>query len=300
LILKELETRDARIHILDNPGRIMAKGFNAGLKHSRGEIIVMMGGHAEMCSTYVSTCAHLLQQGLAECVGGTLETVSRDGSVDAIAAALTSRFGVGNAAFRMRNEHHRYVDTVAFGAYRRDVIVKAGMLDEEFVRNQDDEFNNRLRKGGARILLAPEIHCRYYSRSSLRVLWRQYFHYGLWKVRVLQQHPMQMRVRQFVPALFVFAIASSCVSWWLFPKTKWAFVALCGLYLVASLTASVVTAHRARRWRFLLSLPAAFATLHFSYGIGFVCGLVRFWNRWKSVGATQISQQPTQSSSTQL
>lgn len=234
---------------------------------------------------YVSTCVQLLQQGLAECVGGRLETVGRDGSVDAIAAALTSRFGVGNAAFRMGSEQHSYVDTVAFGAYRRDVIMKAGMLDEEFVRNQDDEFNNRLRKGGARILLAPEIHCRYYSRSSLRVLWRQYFQYGLWKVRVLQQHPWQMRIRQFIPALFVSACAVSLVSWCLSSKTKSALIVLCGLYLTASLTASLIVARRARRWRIFFSLPAVFATLHFAYGIGFMSGLVRFWNRWKIAGA---------------
>ena len=27
-------------------------------------------------------------------------------------------------------------------------------------------------------------------------------------------------------------------------------------------------------------LPIIFATLHLSYGLGFLAGLVRFWNRW--------------------
>ena len=82
---------------------------------------------------------------------------------------------------------------------------RAGPFDEELVRNQDDEYNYRLRKMGARILLASDIRARYYSRSSLRSLWRQYLQYGYWKVRVMQKHPWQMKARHFVPLAFVCA-----------------------------------------------------------------------------------------------
>lgn len=282
-LLAELKAQDERIRVLDNPGRIMAKGFNIGFKQARGEVIVMMGGHAEMCPEYVSTCCRLLSQRLAECVGGTLETVSQTPEAEAISAALTSRFGVGSVAFRLGTNEHRYVDTVAFGAYRREAINGAGVLDEEFVRNQDDEFNHRLRKLGARILLAPEIHCRYYSRSSLSGLWRQYFNYGLWKVRVLQKHPRQMQVRHFVPALFVSALGFFLLTSSLSRFTKFAFVGLCGLYLAANLAASVqVALKNRRRWWLLPSLPVIFAVLHFSYGCGFLLGLVRFRHYWKT------------------
>jgi succinoglycan biosynthesis protein ExoA len=171
------------------------------------------------------------------------------------------------------------VDTVAFGAYTRRVIERTGRLDEEMVRNQDDEYNYRLRKLGGKILLSPSVRSRYYSRSTLRALWRQYFQYGFWKVRVLQKHPRQMQPRQFVPPLFV---ASCLISLLLAPFAKlglWLFAAALGPYLIANLGWSIVTARKSN-WRLLPLLFLTFATLHISYGLGFLLGISRFWNRW--------------------
>jgi len=83
----------------------------------------------------------------------------------------------------------KLVDTVPFPAYTRSIIQRAGLYDEELVRNQDDEYNYRIRKLGGKILLAGDIHSKYFSRSSLCALARQYFQYGFYKVRVFQKHP---------------------------------------------------------------------------------------------------------------
>src|SRR3989442_6118081 len=101
---------------------------------------------------------------------------------------MGSSFGVGNAAFRTVRNQTILTDTVAFPAYTRAILRKAGAYDEEFRCNEDDEYNYRLHKIGAKILLAGDVRSRYYSRSSLRSLWRQYFRYGCWKVRVMQKH----------------------------------------------------------------------------------------------------------------
>ena len=112
-------------------------------------------------------------------------------------------------AFRTIKDRPLLVETVAFPAYRRATLQRLGPFDEELVRNQDDEYNYRLLKSGGRILLSPDIRSRYYSRGSLRSLWRQYYQYGYWKVRVMQKHPRQMRSRQFVPPAFVAGLAGS-------------------------------------------------------------------------------------------
>src|SRR5438132_14210048 len=116
---------------------------------------------------------------------------------------MSSAFGVGGSAFRTVSDRTLLTDTVAFPAFTRAALEKAGAFDEELVRNQDDEYNYRLRKLGAKILLASDVHSRYFSRATLPGLWRQYFQYGFWKVRVMQKHPRQMRLRQFGPPLFV-------------------------------------------------------------------------------------------------
>ena len=172
------------------------------------------------------------------------------------------------------------VDTVAFPAYTREVLAAAGPFDEELVRNQDDEYNYRLRKMGRRILLAADVQARYYSRSSPGKLWRQYFQYGFWKVRVLQKHPAQMQPRQFVPPLFVAALLGSGLLGLFKPVGR----ILCGLaagsYLVVNLLASLITARQAGR-EHAKRLPLIFVILHVSYGLGFLVGLVRFVNRWR-------------------
>jgi hypothetical protein len=203
---------------------------------------------------------------------------------------MSSNFGVGGSAFRTVQDKEMLTDTVAFPAYTRSIIDRAGGYDEELVRNQDDEYNYRLRKLGARILLAPDVRCRYYSRGSLASLWRQYFQYGYWKVRVLQKHPLQMRLRQFVPAAFVFSLIASLTAGLAFVGARWLFILLAGSYAVANTLATIVTARRATA-RSMLLLPAAFCVLHFSYGLGFIFGLVKFWNRWRGL-QTALSRHP--------
>ena len=187
---------DQRIKLLDNPGRIVPTGLNAAHRVATGEIIVRVDGHCEIAPDYVCRCVDHLQHEPVDAVGGPLETVGETLVASAVAAAMSSPFGVGGSAFRTVKEKSMLTDTVAFPAYKRSVVERAGFFDEELVRNQDDEYNYRLRKLGAKILLASDVHCRYYSRSSLRSLGRQYLQYGYWKVRVLQKHPGQMQPRQ--------------------------------------------------------------------------------------------------------
>ena len=272
---------DVPIAVCDNPRRIVATGLNVLLGRARGDILVRVDGHCEVAPDYVSRCVEHLERGEAEGVGGPLETIGQGRVPKAIALAMSSPFGVGGAAFRTsRGDRSELVDTVPFPAYTREVVQRAGPFDEELVRNQDDEYNSRLRSLGARILLAADVRSRYYSRSGFRSLWRQYFQYGYWKVRVLQKHPRQMKARQFVPPAFVACLvgtlAFSLVSRW----GLLLFAAGSGAYVLANLLASAGTARRRGSPEAFPLLSAAFAVLHFAYGFGFLVGLVRFVGRW--------------------
>jgi succinoglycan biosynthesis protein ExoA len=192
---------------------------------------------------------------------------------------MSSAFGVGGSAFRVGTDRQREVDTVAFPAYSRATLEAVGPFDEELVRNQDDEYNYRLRALGGRAVLCPEIRSVYHSRATLPALWRQYRKYGTWKVRVMQKHPRQMQPRQFVPALFVLALLASLLASVVLPVFWVAFGLVAGSYLAADLAASVALAARCG-WSLLPLLPLVFVTLHLAYGAGFLWGLVRFAGRW--------------------
>ena len=268
------------IRMVDNGGRIVATGLNAAMRHAHGEIIVRVDGHCEIASDYIKQCvAHLINDGV-DGVGGSMETIGETQLAGTISLAMSSVFGVGDSAFRTVTGKTMLVDSVPFPAYTRAVMERAGLYDEELVRNQDDEYNYRLRKLGAKILLADDVHSRYYSRSSLRSLWRQYYQYGYYKVRVMQKHPLQMRPRQFIPALLVVALLAGLLSSLASPWGFWWFVLILASYLTANLLASILVAQR-YGWQHFPRLPFVFSILHFSYGSGFLVGLVKFANRWK-------------------
>src|SRR4029077_1737867 len=81
-----------------------------------------------------------------------------------------------------------------------------------------------------------------------------------------------LRWRQLVAPAFVAVLAGLLMlaAW-----TPLPVLALCVVYTVANLFASVVCA-RNRGWRYLPLLPLTFATIHFSWGLGFWGGLFRF------------------------
>jgi hypothetical protein len=268
-----------RVRLVYNPKGTAPAGINSALEHAAGANVVRVDGHCEVAPDYVRRCVEHLENEGVTVVGGPLETVGQTTLARVIATAMSTPFGVGDSNFRTTHGRTMLVDTVAFPAYRRETLENAGPFDEELVRNQDDEYNYRLRKMGAKILLAPDVRCRYYSRSSIRSLARQYFQYGYWKVRVLQKHPLQMRPRQFAPPLFVLSLLVGLALAPFFPAALYAWLALLGTYALANFTASALTARKGG-WRHLPLLSVVFAVLHVSYGLGFLVGLVRFANRW--------------------
>lgn len=273
------EHPQVNVRVIDNPGKIVPTGFNAALAEARGDVIVRVDGHCEIAPDYVSRCvAHLLQDSV-DGVGGPIETVGTSPLSGTIALAMSSGFGVGGSAFRTVKDKAMLVDTIAFPAYTRAAVKVAGPLDEELIRNQDDEYNYRLRKLGFRLLLAPDVRSKYYSRISLRSLWRQYYQYGFYKVRVLQKHPRQMRLRQFVPPAFVATILGGALlsPWSRIVRKLWGLAV--SAYAVANLFASWRIARKAG-YEHLWRLPVVFSILHFSYGLGFLHGLIRFRDRW--------------------
>jgi glycosyltransferase involved in cell wall biosynthesis len=278
-IVMSFQKQYPNVRLIDNTGQIVPTGFNAAIAQVRGEIIIRVDGHCEIAQDYVRNCVeHLVNDGV-DGVGGPLETVGETLIARVIASAMSSPFGVGNSAFRTVPDKTMLTDTVAFPAYTRDIIEKAGLFDEELVRNQDDEYNYRLRKIGAKILLAADVRSRYYSRSSLRSLWRQYSQYGYWKVRVTQKHPRQMRLRQFIPFAFVMSLLVSLPLASFSSIGQWASRWAVGSYLFVNFSASILVAWR-KGWRLLPLMPLTFAILHLAYGLGFLVGLIRFWNRW--------------------
>ncbi len=273
-IIRGFQIKHSNLSLMDNPKKIVAPGLNKAIRQSKGDIVVRVDGHTIIARDYVLECVRALKRTGAQTVGGRMNAVHENFFGQAAALATSSPFGVGGAKFHY-SEKEEMVDTVYMGAWHKAIFDRVGFFDEELVRNQDDEMNYRIRKQGGKILLSPRIKSIYYGRSSPQALVSQYFQYGYWKVRVAQKHPRQMRLRHFVPAMFVAGGMLFCVLGFFSPPIFFIFEILASLYLVLSFVSALLIAKKTD-WKFLPILPLVYLMLHVSYGIGFIAGLFRF------------------------
>jgi len=274
-IVTGIAADNPQVHLLDNPGQLVAIALNRGAARARGDIFVRVDGRAFLPPGYVRRCVQLLTETGAANVGGMQVPIADTVQGRAIAAAMASPFGVGTARFRFATRPQE-VDTVYLGAWPRAFFKQVGGFDESLVRNQDYEFNYRLRQAGGTILYSPELRVEYYGRPTLSALWRQYFDYGFWKAHVIALHPGSTHPRHLIAPLFVLGLLVGAVLSLLGSVWRVPYVATLLIYALLTLTISVVQAAR-HGWRNLPLLPLVFLTLHLSWGIGFWTGVGRGW-----------------------
>jgi GT2 family glycosyltransferase len=272
VIIARLAAQHPWVRLVDNPARTTPQAMNLGLRPPGYEVGIILGAHAQVSVDFFHANIEALRQHPeAGCVGGIIENVYEDATSRHIGAAMGHPFGVGSAHFRtgLKQGH---VDTVAFGAYRREVFERIGYFDERLVRNQDDEFNYRVVKAGFRIWLSSSISSRYYVRGSFSKLFSQYRQYGYWKVYVNRLHATVTTWRQLVPVAFVGYLALLLLMSILFP----ALVSWYLLPLFAYVAISLICAFQAGGRAGCMGTWFAFFILHVSYGIGYWQGIVDF------------------------
>jgi glycosyltransferase involved in cell wall biosynthesis len=272
-ILRDYAAQHPRITVLDNYLLTTPAALNLAIRAASGSVVVRMDGHVLYPPDYLRRLVEALEETGADNVGGVLETVPANNTptARAIALGLAHPFGVGNSHFRTGTRERREVDTVPFGCFRREIFDRIGLFDEELVRNQDDEFNFRLIARGGRVLLLPEVNCRYFARRSFRQVASMYYQYGYFKPLVGRKVGRIMTVRQLVPSLLIAGLAGSSALSGSVPGAAVAFASIAAIYAGCVLACSAVAARADLRCG--LALAAVFPTLHFSYGLGYIRGI---------------------------
>jgi glycosyltransferase involved in cell wall biosynthesis len=276
-IVHEFSLRYPWIRLHTNTRRITPAGLNVGIRSSAGKIVIRMDAHTVYPADYISKLVKWTEQSNADNIGGVCVTRPANASAKAhaIAFALSHPWGVGNSHFRIGTNAPKWVDTVPFGCYRREVFENIGLFDEALVRNQDDELNHRIIKHGGRILLVPEIVSFYTARESLRKLWTMYYQYGYFKPLAVRKIGSVMTARQLVPAAFVISLflTASLAPW------SSMMAVLFGAIVIAYAALDVIVACRAvvkRNVSCGLWSIVVFPLIHISYGIGYLKGVLDF------------------------
>jgi len=264
------------IKLLDNSKKFTPFAMNIGIKNAKGDFIIFMGAHAEYALDYVSRCVAAVRESGADNVGGRSVLLPRGDSLTAraIASALSSFFGAGNAIYKTKiAEKPIEVDTVFGGCYRREVFGRIGLFDERMIRNQDLEFNLRLCRAGGKIILFPRIISYYFPKKSLREFAKHNYDDGYWVIYPLSYGLKTFSWRHLLPLLFVLGLLLSLAAGLFAKQILLLFYAAMGSYALVSLFFSLVAALKEKTPGLLFIMPAVFFIRHFFYGLGSLAAL---------------------------
>ncbi len=259
------------LRLVDNPDRLASSAFNRGIEAAKGDVVCIVGAHAEVGPDFVSRSVAALEETGAGGVGGQLRHDGVDRTQQAIGLAMTSRFGMASP-FRYSTQRCE-VDTIGHPAYRRDVLDEVGAFDESLLRNSDYELNHRIRAAGHTLVLDPSIVTLYRPRATLRGLARQFYDYGLGKADVARSHPDSLKVRHAVaPVATIIAAAAPVLS---VSRRGRRLLGLAALGYGAVLATAVVTSRPDQHDADPVTFLAAFPVMHITWGTGFLVGLAR-------------------------
>jgi glycosyltransferase involved in cell wall biosynthesis len=270
-VAAELAT-DPRVRTVRNPTGRTPDGLNLAIKASTAPIVARVDGHSVIPAGYLHRAVELLEQTGADNVGGLMSAHGVTDLEKAIATAMTSKLGVGNAPFHVGGEDGP-ADTVYLGVFRRSALERVGGYDETFARAQDWEMNYRIRSSGGLVWFSSSLSVAYRPRSSLSALARQYFHYGRWRRHVMRTHPGSINLRYLAPPLALLGVlvgvVAAVVGLALSTPLGLVGLTLPAGYLALVLAGSLVVG-RGLPWRALLLLPAVLVTMHMSWAAGFL------------------------------
>lgn len=266
-IVSELRAADSRIRTVRNPdpsGSTPA-GLNAAIAATRYPIVVRIDGHALLPRDYIRIAVETMRATGADNVGGIMAAEGVSAFEQAVARAMTSRLGVGNASFHTGGAAGP-ADTVYLGVFRRAALQRVGGYDETFLRAQDWEMNLRIRRTGGLVWFQPQLRVSYRPRSTVRALGRQYYHYGRWRRVVMRRHEGTVNFRYLAPPLALIGVVAGIG------------LTLAGVWVGSILPVGYVTAvvigsaieSRGMPLRARVLLPIATATMHFYWGVGFL------------------------------
>ncbi len=272
IMLAFAKTAPFDVKVLDNPRRWLASGINVALTAATGDCIVRLDAHARIPKDFLAKNLRALENG-EDIVGGSVLGGEPKGAWENVLRTVdTSRFCGGAAPFRNAGEA-RYVDTLAYALYRREVYDCVGLYDERLRRTEDNDMHYRMHQAGYRFFFSPDIVSYHAARSTLRGQLKQKWGNGYWIGRTMHIQPHCFAPRHLIPAAFVLALLGCLL---LSPVTPLPILLLALVYGAADLCFTLRGALTQQEGKLLgaVTLPFLFPAVHIVYGAATLAGLL--------------------------
>ncbi len=283
----EIVSKYEKVKILKNPFRYTPDGLNIGIQNSKGKYIFLAGAHSSFDEKYIEECVKRLEEGECDVAGGVLKTLPRNDTAKAkaIANTLQNIFGFGASKFRIaKNEcQDQYVDTVAYGIYKKEIFENVGLFNTMLIRNQDIDMNYRIKRAGYKVMLVPSVKAYYYAQDNFRDFFKNNYQNGFWVILSTRYTKRAFSQRHLTPMFFVLYLLTIPFSVFLpsFLRINWISPLL--LYILLNLYFS---AKSNRDFKTFVLTMFSFFVLHISYGLGSLLAIPKLFS--KSCPACQM------------
>ena len=273
LVMEEFKKNNEilSVQIVTNERQIQAAGFNEGVKHATGDVVLKIDAHSRIPADFVQKNVDEILAGAYVCGGNRPTVVDSDGDFSkTLHIVEESALGSSIANYR-KSDVKRKVNSIFHGMYRKEVFDKVGLADERLLRTEDNEFHYRVRKAGYDIIFNPEIESYQYIRPTFTKMIQQKFANGYWIG--LTSHVCRdcLSLFHFGPGVFVATLLV------LMMLTLVSFVPLLTvvfLYLLAVLGLSIFEISKQKFNPTLLLIPFIMIAIHFAYGVGTIKGWI--------------------------
>jgi hypothetical protein len=157
------------------------------------------------------------------------------------------------------------------------VFTKFGLYDTRLSRNQDIELNKRIVQGGGKIFLLPNLECTYYARETFFDLAKNNYSNGLWNILTVKytKKLSSLSMRHFIPLCFILSLIVPVMFCALYLPLL--FISGVSLLLYFSLLVVIFILLAVGKKLNFFYLMWGFVTLHFSYGMGSLVGIFKFY-----------------------
>jgi len=262
-IAEELAKADSRIKLVMNPRGLTTVGMNQCIAQSNFDFVVRIDAHSEPAENYIRRGIEILEETGADLLGGIMSAKGKTLFQRAVAWCYTSRFGLGAANYHVGGKAGE-AESAYLGIFRKSALAAVNGYNEEIIRGEDWDLAQRIKTSGRLVWFSPELSVTYWPRTSWQGLVKQFYSTGVWRGDLTKADPNRASLRYFIPPILV---ATSVLGF---------FLAAFGFYwgwlpLVSYIVAVILIGFGSK----LAPVPLVLATMHFSWGFGFLIGYFR-------------------------
>jgi glycosyltransferase involved in cell wall biosynthesis len=267
IIEKYSDKLDISYFYIQNSGPGPARNY--GVKHSKGEFVVIVDSDCILPKEYIATIKKELSQKDVDVFGGPDKALpSFTPTQKAINYSMTSLLTTGGIRGNKKTVGKYYPRSFNMGIRRTVFDALNGFAPIRLA--EDTDFSIRVYKEGYKVAFFESVYVYHKRRSTLKSFYKQVHNFGTGRINLIKAYPSEIKIEYFFPALFLLFLIGSII---IAPWCIWG-ISLILLYFLLILITSTIQNRSIKVGA--LSVVTSFIQ-HTGYAIGFISN---FWKRF--------------------